>query len=140
MCDCKLCGELKDNLNIVKKYNKCFVMFNKYPYLPIHLMVVPYEGKSFLHQYDKETRNELMEVVSETQQKILEICGSSNIGINSGEYSGGSIEKHLHIHIVGRDKNDMNFMHTTLDDKTKSLKYGNFYIDARKMILDKFNI
>lgn len=141
MCECALCNELKNDVNIIKRFDNCFVMFNRYPYLPGHVMIVPYEAKPMLNDYSLDVQHELIEVIGLTQKKLMTVLNiqSCNTGINTGPDSGASIPNHLHIHIVPRIIHDMNFMHTTIDDKTKSLKYGNTYLDAMDKIRNMFN-
>jgi len=141
MCDCKLCEELKLGENIIHKFNHCFVMFNRYPYLPGHIMVVPYEAKPLLYDYHDDTRKDIIDVIALSQKKLMDVLDieSCNTGINSGNNSGASIPNHLHIHIVPRIHNDMNFMHTTIDDKTKALKYGETYIKVMEKIKKMFD-
>jgi len=136
---CGLCNELKNKTNVIKEYDHCFIMFNKYPYIPGHIMVVSKRPVVSLADCTKEEKLEIIEVVSSSQQLIMKglKIKSTNIGINTGPNSGGSILDHLHIHIVPRNKGDMNFMHTIAGSTNK---YPGLVEDARKKVIDIFKV
>ena len=136
---CGLCNELKNKTNVIKEYEYCFIMFNRDPYLPGHIMVVCKRPVVSLADCTKEEKMQIIEVVSSSQQLIMKglKIKSTNIGINTGPDSGGSILDHLHIHIVPRNKADMNFMHTIAGSTNK---YPGHVKDARKKIIEIFNV
>lgn len=117
-CDCGLCAEYKLKENVICETRYTFVMFNRYPYLPGHVMVVPKRPVCKLADLNLEERIEIMEETTKMQEVLLNALGtamnvtSTNIGINTGPNSGASIPHHLHVHIVPRRANDLNFMHT----------------------------
>lgn len=79
-----------------------------------------------------------MEVLNIGQELILEALqiDSLNTGINTGPNSGGSISSHLHIHIVPRKNNDLNFMNTIIHTPI-SIRNYNQYDTVREKILKK---
>lgn len=132
---CALCKEFKDGNNIIREHTNCFVMFNRYPYLPGAIMIVPKRSKKYLYEYSKIEIAEIFEITS-LYQKIIQSAldiNSTNIGINNGPNSGCSIPQHLHIHIVPRRSNDHNFMQTTVGT---FIKYPGLNMEARKIILN----
>jgi len=134
---CGLCNEFDSKENVIKEFKHCFVMFNKYPYLPGHVMIVSKRPIVSLADCTKEERIEIIDVLSCSQQLVMNSLDikSSNIGINTGTDSGGSILDHLHIHIVPRTARDMNFMYTTANTINK---YPKYVIDAKQKIRDIF--
>ena len=108
---CPLCKELVISEQVLKKWNHFAVVFNRYPYIAGHLMVIALEHKSTLNDLTREERAELIEVINETQQRLMSAMDtdSTNVGINSGEWSGASIPDHFHVHIVPRGPNDVGF-------------------------------
>ena len=89
-----------------------FIVLNKFPYSPGHLLVVPYREVPTLDKLSIEESSELMENLI-LGQKLLEETVQPhgfNIGFNIGSAAGAGIPKHLHAHIVPRWDGDTNFM------------------------------
>lgn len=129
-CECQLCVEFEIKENVIMEYKFCFLMFNRYPYLPGHLMLVPKRSVATLFDLNENEKSEIIVKLSEIQEKLLNCLKelhvtSTNIGINTGVHSGGSIPQHLHIHIVPRRSNDMNFMFTTIENSHPFHNYKN---------------
>ena len=146
LCGCQLCHEyaLKENVLYEKKH--VFVMFNRYPYLPGHLMIVPKSPVPTINKMTTpEERLELINTISEVQSLLVDALGetfnvtSTNVGINSGPHSGASIPKHLHVHIVPRRANDVNFIFTCMfnGDNNPHMMFNEMYLDTRRWIIDK---
>jgi len=131
---CTLPAEDADEKNLIlHRSTHCFVIFNKYPYNPGHLMVIPFRHTS---NFLELTADELLDMQQQLQtsmaalKKQMEPQGF-NLGMNLGEAGGAGIRDHLHYHIVPRWNGDTNFMpalgHTkvlpeTLDATYKKLK------------------
>ncbi|UWG48806.1 HIT family hydrolase [Halanaeroarchaeum sp. HSR-CO] len=98
---------------VVARNEHAFVMLNNYPYNPGHAMVIP-----FAHERDYEDLSEpvLLAHSRLVQQTITALKAAMNPdGINTGlnlggSAAGGSIDDHLHTHVVPRWQGDTNFM------------------------------
>lgn len=116
MSKCPLCEEMHNcvTTGIIKEYEHCVVIFNKFPYCKKlgHLLIVPKKHFGKLSDYSYDERCEFMETIKICQENLITVLGidSVNIGINIGPNSGGSIPSHLHIHVVPRQSNDINFL------------------------------
>ena len=96
---------------IVHRSRHSYLVLNRYPYNPGHLLAVPFRNVSELEALKPAERADLLEIVvygKRLVQTALKPDGF-NIGINLGTSSGGSIA-HLHFHIVPRWNGDNNFM------------------------------
>jgi ATP adenylyltransferase len=94
-----------------------YVILNGFPYNNGHLMVVPYEHNSKLHELPAETTQEITEL-TQLSLRVLESIyrpEGFNIGINQGDAAGAGIGAHLHQHIVPRWVGDTNFMPVVAD-------------------------
>lgn len=113
---CVFC-ELPKNANdqeslILKKAQHCFVILNKFPYNPSHLMVIPYQHTASLDSLSEEA---LLEIHQEIRNAVAALKSAIspagfNVGMNLGEAGGAGIREHLHYHVVPRWNGDTNFM------------------------------
>lgn len=97
---------------LLQRSRYVFVLLNRYPYAPGHLMVVPYAHEARLERLEPEALTELMVRISDGA-RILESalqCDGLNIGLNLGVAAGAGFAEHLHFHLVPRWADDTNFM------------------------------
>jgi len=99
--------------NVVARNEHAYVLLNNAPYSPGHAMVIPYDHTG---DYRDLTPEVLLAHARLKQRTIdaLEIAldpDAFNAGLNlGGGPAGGSIEDHLHTHVVPRWEGDTNFM------------------------------
>jgi ATP adenylyltransferase len=97
---------------IVHRSRLSYLMLNRFPYNPGHLLAIPFREVVNLEDLNTAERADLMEIIifgDRVLQAALKPDGI-NIGFNLGHtVSGGSIP-HLHGHIVPRWDGDTNFM------------------------------
>jgi ATP adenylyltransferase len=96
---------------IVHRSTHSYLVLNRFPYNPGHLLAVPYREVVELEELNKEERADLMEeiVFARRLLKAAMKPDGVNIGFNLGSAAGGSIA-HLHGHVVPRWNGDNNFM------------------------------
>jgi ATP adenylyltransferase len=96
-----------------------FVILNRYPYNPGHMMVAPYRHVADLEELGEEELKEHFETVRRCVRVLREEYNPEgfNIGINLGEAAGAGIVGHIHTHIVPRWGGDTNFMPVLADAK-----------------------
>lgn len=97
---------------IVERGKTIYLVLNRYPYNPGHLLVIPFREVAALADLDEAERAEFMTMLirgQELLQKALRPDGF-NIGLNLGSRAGAGIPQHLHAHIVPRWEGDTNFM------------------------------
>ena len=89
-----------------------FVILNIYPYTTGHMMVVPYDHVADLDKADKQTTDEMMDLMKRCQTALAEVYQAEgfNLGINLGKSAGAGVAGHLHTHILPRWAGDVNFM------------------------------
>ena len=96
---------------IVHRSALSYLILNRFPYNPGHLLAVPFRAVSDLTELDAAERADLMNEII-LAKDILRAAANPNgfnIGFNLGSAAGGSIP-HLHAHIVPRWMGDTNFM------------------------------
>ncbi len=104
---------------VVHRASKNFVILNLYPYSTGHLMVVPYEHVSTLAEAARETLEEMMLLVQQSQRHLQQIYlpPGFNLGMNLGESAGAGIAEHIHMHVLPRWPGDTNFMTTVAETR-----------------------
>ena len=118
---CELASREDDRENkIVARSDQAFVILNNYPYNPGHAMVIPHRHTG---EYQTLSEDELLGHATLVQQTIEALESAMhphgiNTGLNlGGPAAGGSIDDHLHTHVVPRWGGDTNFMPVISDTK-----------------------
>jgi|TARA_B110000263_G_scaffold236469_1_gene235841 ATP adenylyltransferase len=121
--ECVFCNvyKLEDDKNkgLIAENRHAYVILNNYPYNPGHLMVIPKEHVGSYVELEEEV------LLAHAKLKVralkaLEVAFEPqgfNTGLNLGKGSGGSINDHMHTHIVPRWEGDSNFMPILSDTK-----------------------
>jgi ATP adenylyltransferase len=122
--DCVFCsfrdGEEDRQNRVVARSDRSFVLLNNYPYNPGHVMVIPHTHTGDFGELDAETLLDHAQVKQRTVAALTDAMepGGFNTGMNlGGAAAGGSIDDHLHTHIVPRWEGDTNFMPVVGDTK-----------------------
>ncbi|MDZ7687695.1 MAG: HIT domain-containing protein [Halobacteriales archaeon] len=104
---------------VVARSERAFVVLNNSPYNPGHVMVVPHEHTGEYTELDDDTLLDHARLKRATFNALRASFDPDgfNTGLNLGEGAGGSIDDHLHTHVVPRWKEDTNFMPVTSDTK-----------------------
>ena len=97
---------------ILLRSERVFVLLNRFPYSPGHVMVAPYAHVGLVEELDSETQQDLMSRISASAGLLRAHygCDGLNIGANIGRAGGAGFEDHLHFHLVPRWSGDHNFM------------------------------
>jgi ATP adenylyltransferase len=104
---------------VVARSSHSFVVLNNSPYNPGHVMVVPHEHTGEYEELDDETLLDHARLKQATFDALRASFAPDgfNTGMNLGKGAGGSIDDHLHTHVVPRWQEDTNFMPVTSDTK-----------------------
>jgi ATP adenylyltransferase len=96
---------------IVHRSAHSYLVLNRFPYNPGHLLAVPYREVVEPEELPRAERADLMEEIVFARRLLSAAMKPDgvNIGYNLGSAAGGSIA-HLHAHIVPRWNGDNNFM------------------------------
>lgn len=97
---------------IVARGKFCYVIMNKYPYNPGHLMVAPYRHTADFCGLAGDETAEMIALAQKSQKVLAEVMTPQgfNLGMNLGKIAGAGVDDHLHLHIVPRWAGDTNFM------------------------------
>lgn len=118
--DCVFCTALKIDEKealVVYKAKKSYVIMNRNPYNPGHVMICPNRHVANLEELNEEEMNEMMQLTVLAIKAVKRCMNPDgfNVGINIGKVAGAGIAEHLHIHIVPRWNGDTSFMPVLAD-------------------------
>lgn len=98
---------------IVARSDHAFVLLNNYPYNPGHVMIIPYVHEGEYNSLDDAVLLDHARLKGATFDAFRETLDPAgfNAGMNlGGDAAGGSIDDHVHTHVVPRWRGDTNFM------------------------------
>ncbi len=113
---------------------RAFIILNKYPYNPGHLLIVPVRKVADFLLLEPEERNEMMDLVAFGTAILKQAISPHgfNVGMNLGRVAGAAIESHVHIHVVPRWNGDTNFMPTLGETRVVSQNMKEVYRRLRE--------
>lgn len=96
---------------IVHRTRLSYLMLNRFPYNPGHLLAIPFREVSEIEDLQADEAADLFQTTILAKKLLRTVMKPDgfNIGFNLGASAGGSIP-HLHAHIVPRWNGDTNFM------------------------------
>lgn len=97
---------------IVHRSRLSYLVLNRFPYNPGHLLAVPFREVVNLEDLDTAERADLFEEIILAKQLLTAALKPDgfNIGFNLGQSVAGGSIPHLHGHVVPRWNGDNNFM------------------------------
>lgn len=113
---CIFCEAVKDAPGeeslVLHRGKTSFVILNRFPYNPGHLMIAPLEHLDDLDEAGSELAGELMALLRLSLRVLKKAYKPEgfNIGMNLGRSAGAGVADHFHLHIVPRWTGDANFM------------------------------
>ncbi len=96
---------------IVHRSALSYLMLNRFPYNPGHLLAIPFREVVDIEELTPEESADLFQIIITGKRMLREALKPDgiNVGFNLGSSAGGSIA-HLHGHLVPRWNGDNNFM------------------------------
>ena len=113
---CVFCNALAEaddrRVLVLARGPRAFLILNAYPYASGHLMAVVNRHVAAVADADSVEMADAMRLVGAATRALTEEYRAQgfNIGINQGRVAGAGIEEHLHVHVVPRWPDDVNFM------------------------------
>ena len=97
---------------IVHRSRLSYLVLNRFPYNPGHLLAVPFREVTDLDELDAAERADLFDEIVCAKRLLAATLNPDgfNIGFNLGSAVAGGSIPHLHGHIVPRWNGDNNFM------------------------------
>lgn len=116
MTRCVFCEALKGRDDrasaVLARGRRNFVLLNRYPYTPGHLMIAPKRHVADFAEAGPAERAELAELFQTALRVLRRAYGPQgfNAGMNLGASAGAGVAGHYHLHVVPRWTGDSNFM------------------------------
>ncbi len=114
---CVFCHILQDKesdekLGVVFRDENCYVVMNKYPYSPGHLMIIPNVHTDKIEDLDDGDWIDISLRVKQATKMVKDLLNAEgvNIGMNLSKAAGAGIAEHVHYHVVPRWLGDTNFI------------------------------
>lgn len=104
---------------VVAESEHAFVLLNNYPYNPGHAMVIPRRHTGAYTDLSGAAAADHARLKQRTMDALDSAFSPDgfNVGLNLGDAAGGSVDDHLHTHVVPRWHGDTNFMPVCSDTK-----------------------
>jgi len=98
--------------HILWRGERAFVILNKYPYQPGHLMIAPYKHTASYERAPKALTDEMADLLKLSLKVLRKAYRPQgfNAGLNLGRSAGAGVIHHFHLHAVPRWQGDSNFM------------------------------
>lgn len=131
--ECVFCHIVKnlddEKSKVIFSDEYCYVVMNKFPYSPGHIMVIPYFHTSKLEDLDEKIWFQMGLRVKQAVKLIKETMNAEgcNIGMNLGKSAGAGIEQHIHYHIMPRWIGDTNFITSIGETRVYSANFDEIY-------------
>jgi ATP adenylyltransferase len=138
---CVFCAAAEANRDeemlIVQRGVKNYVILNRYPYTSGHVMIVPYLHTADFAGLERDTAAEMMLLTQRVQAAIDDVYHPDgfNMGMNLGRSAGAGIENHLHMHLLPRWAGDTNFMTTVGETRLEPEVLSTTYTRLRKALV-----
>lgn len=117
---CSLPERDASETHIVARNASAYVLLNNYPYNPGHAMVIPHTHGGAYESLPEGVLLDHARLKAATIRALRAALSPDafNVGLNlGGGAAGGSVEDHVHTHIVPRWEGDTNFMPVVADTK-----------------------
>lgn len=114
--NCLFCTVYDKKINIIYETDNIFVLLDKYPLSPGHLLVIPKVHHSYLHLYEPEELSDVFKTI----KYLVEKFGFEKYNLLQNNGNHQSI-LHVHFHIIPfiseNERLRINWITTTLNDE-----------------------
>jgi len=118
-----------EKLQVLFYDEHCYVVMNKFPYSPGHMMVIPHFHTDKIEDLPDEVWLKMSIRVRQAVKLLKDVmsCEGVNIGMNLGKAAGAGIEQHVHYHMLPRWLGDTNFITTLANTRVYPANFDEIY-------------
>lgn len=97
---------------VLARSKSCFAVLNAYPYNAGHLMIIPYRQLAQIEDLSEDEWLDMISLLKKMKAALTAVMNPHgfNVGFNLGTSAGAGVTSHIHLHLVPRWHNDVNFM------------------------------
>jgi ATP adenylyltransferase len=130
--------EASEETLVLYRDNDLFVVLNRFPYNPGHVMVIPRAHVALPTELDPATWALLARAAQLCTERIQASISPTgfNLGMNLGAAGGAGIAEHLHWHVLPRWVGDANFMPLLAEAKAINMHNVTTYRQLRPFFDD----
>lgn len=118
----------------------CYVVMNKFPYSPGHMMVIPHFHTDKIEDLPDDVWHQMSVRVRQGVKLLKEQMPAQgvNIGMNLGKAAGAGIEQHVHYHMLPRWIGDTNFITTIANTRVYPANFDEIFLKIKSKAKDYF--
>lgn len=135
---CHISSHVNDDeeLHVLYRDEKCFMVMNKFPYTPGHFMIIPHLHTDKLEELDSEIWLHMSSLAQKGVKLLKDALNAKgvNIGMNLGKAGGAGIAEHIHMHLVPRWERDTNFITAIADTRVYSTDFDKVYKRLKELL------
>ncbi len=138
---CHISKNLNDErLQILFHDEYCYVVMNKFPYSPGHMMVIPHFHTDKIEDLNDDAWIQMSIRVRQGVMLLKDVmsCEGVNIGMNLGKAAGAGIEQHVHYHMLPRWLGDTNFITSIAGTRVYPANFEDIYTKLKRNSLKYF--
>lgn len=139
---CHILENEKDDekLGVVFRDENCYVVMNKYPYSPGHLMIIPNVHTDKIEDLDDGDWIDMSLRVKQATKMVKDLLNAEgvNIGMNLSKAAGAGIAEHVHYHVVPRWLGDTNFITSIGNTRVYPVDFDKIYKTLKENSLKYF--
>lgn len=123
-------------LHVLYRDVHCFMVMNKYPYTPGHIMIIPHMHTSKLEELSQESWLHICSLAQVGVKILKEGFGADgvNLGMNLGKAGGAGMSEHIHLHLVPRWERDTNFITSIAETRVYSTDFEKVYQKMKRLV------
>ncbi len=125
---------------VVYRNDHIFIVMNKFPYTPGHMLIIPKYHTDSPEKLDKQIWLDMMSIAQDSCKILYEYGARGiNMGMNIKSSGGAGIPEHLHLHLLPRWNGDTNFITTIAETRSYGVDFNEVYNKIKslaKSILD----
>ena len=118
-----------EKLGVLYRDKNCYVVMNKYPYSPGHMMIIPNIHTDKIEELDDEIWIEMSLRVKQATKMLKDVLSAQgvNIGMNLSKAAGAGIAEHVHYHVLPRWLGDTNFISAIGNTRVYPVDFDKIY-------------
>lgn len=113
---------------VIYRNNDLFVVMNKFPYVPGHILIVPNIHVDSPEKLPKDIWLNMFNIAQDSMDMLYDYGAKGiNMGMNIKASGGAGIPEHLHLHLLPRWNGDTNFLTSIANTRSYGVNFDEIY-------------